>query len=102
MFRYNPIINNLFPRSNFLVTAMDVDNQNNLWVGTTEGLIYYEIENIRYNFLTQGAGLAGNDISAIYCDSKGIVWIGSRGKGLTSIEADILSHIVSLHYNASY
>ena len=73
-----------------LITALDVDQSNNLWVGTTDGLVYYEINNQKVDRLTQSHGLGGNDISAIYSDSKNTVWVGARGKGLTKIDgADI-------------
>ncbi|MCO6499284.1 MAG: SpoIIE family protein phosphatase [Vicingus serpentipes] len=68
------------------ITALEVDKTNNLWVGTTDGLIFYEINYQLANRLTQLDGLAGNDISVLYTDSKNIVWVGARGKGLTRID----------------
>ncbi|TXB65772.1 SpoIIE family protein phosphatase [Vicingus serpentipes] len=69
-----------------LITALEVDKSNNLWVGTTDGLVYYEINNQLSNRLTQDNGLAGNDITAIYCDSKNKIWVGARGKGISTID----------------
>ena len=71
-----------------IVSAMDIDRENNLWVGTIDGLIFYDIDNQQIQRLTQIHGLGGSDISAIYADSKGIVWVGARGKGLTRITGD--------------
>ncbi len=71
-----------------IVSAMDIDRENNLWVGTIDGLIFYDIDNNQIQRLTQIHGLAGSDISAIYADSGGTVWIGARGKGLTRITGD--------------
>ncbi len=85
-FDYNLLINRYFPRNNFLVTAMEIDKSNNLWVGTTDGLIYYEIDNHKVARLTQINGLTGNEISCLYCDSRNIVWVGARGKGITTID----------------
>jgi len=76
-----------------IVTAMDIDQDNNLWVGTTDGLIYYDIDSKKVQYLTQVHGLAGTDISALYADSKGILWVGSKGKGITTIEGDSLRHL---------
>ncbi|MFC2116516.1 two-component regulator propeller domain-containing protein [Bacteroidota bacterium] len=90
-FSYSIRINNY--NTQLIVTAMEIDLDNNLWVGTTDGLIYYNIDRKEVQFLTQGHGLAGNDISALYADSKGIVWIGSKGKGITCIEEDSVSHL---------
>jgi ligand-binding sensor domain-containing protein/serine phosphatase RsbU (regulator of sigma subunit) len=81
--------------SNGNVTAMCIDQENNLFVGATEGLIYYEIDNNKIDFLTQTSGLAGNDITALYTASNGVVWIGSRNKGITTIndsEIRIVNH----------
>ncbi|MBI2279566.1 MAG: SpoIIE family protein phosphatase, partial [Bacteroidetes bacterium] len=73
-----------------LITALDVDKLNNLWVGTTDGLVYYEIKNQLADRLTQNHGLAGNDITVVFADSKNNVWVGSRGKGISKIKnADI-------------
>lgn len=69
-----------------MVTAMDIDKDNNLWVGTLDGLLYYEINTGRMSYLTSINGLAGNEISEVYCDKKGVAWIGCKGKGLTIIE----------------
>lgn len=68
-----------------LITAMSIDGDNNLWVGTTDGLVYYEIENEVSDRLTQSHGLSGNEITTIFTDSKNVVWVGARGKGLNKI-----------------
>ncbi len=76
-----------------LITALEVDKTNNLWVGTTDGLVYYEINNQLVDRLTQDHGLGGNDITAIYTDSKNNVWIGARGKGISKITGAKIKHI---------
>jgi len=83
-FEYFPGINNNIPKGG--VTALEVDQDNNLWIGTIDGLIYYEIDRGGLARLTQINGLAGNDISSIYCDSENVLWVGSRGVGITSID----------------
>lgn len=92
-FEYNFLVNSRFMRGNSLVTAMEIDRSNNLWVGTINGLIYYEIDNEMIAHLTQIHGLAGNDISVVYCDSKNVVWVGSRGQGLVTIRDTIFTPI---------
>ena len=77
-----------------LVTAMEIDPDNKLWVGTTAGLIYYDIDRGQVQYLSTEHGLGGMDISAIYADSKGILWVGSRGKGITTIEGDSIRQLV--------
>ena len=82
-FNIDPIINRFV--HNGVVTALDIDSQNQLWVGTLAGLIYHEIDNNKSNFLTQINGLNGTSISAIYADSKDRIWVGIDGKGLNLI-----------------
>lgn len=76
-----------------MITALSIDKSNNLWIGTADGLAYYEIDNQLIDGLTQSNGLAGNDISTIYTDSKNVVWVGSKGKGLTKIDGAKISKI---------
>jgi ligand-binding sensor domain-containing protein/serine phosphatase RsbU (regulator of sigma subunit) len=83
-FRFDPLINSNIPHG--MVTGLEVDHLNNLWVGTLDGLIYYEINNRKISRLTQMNGLEGNEISAVFPDSKGRIWIGIRGKGVNIIE----------------
>lgn len=76
-----------------IVTAMDVDIYDNVWIGTLEGVIKYNPKlksAIRY---TQTDGLSGNDITAIHTDREGVVWVGSRGKGLNKITGKNISHV---------
>ena len=76
-----------------IVTAMDIDKDNNLWVGTTDGLIFYDIDRHQVQYLSQVHGLAGTDISALFADSKGILWVGSKGKGITTIKGDSIRQL---------
>jgi len=81
-FEYNFLINGNF-QQNKMVTAMEIDNNENLWIGTTDGLINYEIKTDKVAFITEKFGIAGNDISSLFYDSNNQLWIGSVRKGLT-------------------
>lgn len=83
-FNFEPRINRNLSQNN--VTTQCVDNENNLWVGTLDGLIYYEIDNHRVNKLSQASGLAGSTISAVFPDKEGRIWVGMEGKGVTIID----------------
>ncbi len=85
-YTFDPVINKYI--INLEVTAMDLDMENNLWVGTMEGLVYFEIDNRRGTRLSQQNGLRGNDISTVFADSKNRIWVGSSGKGISLIEGD--------------
>lgn len=95
-FRFDPLINSNIPLND--VTALTVDNINNLWVGTLDGLLYYEIDNRRINRLTQVSGLSGNEISAVFSDSHGRIWVGMQQNGLNVIE-DTVFHTIDLGMN---
>ena len=83
-FRFEPLINSNIPHG--LLTGLAVDQENNLWIGTLDGLVYYEIDNRKISRLTQISGLNGSEISAVFPDSKGRIWVGIEGKGINIIE----------------
>lgn len=83
-YRFEPRINSNIPMG--LITGMAVDEQNNLWIGTLDGLVYYEIDNRRIDRLTQVHGLQGSEISSVFPDSRGRIWVGIDGKGVSLIE----------------
>lgn len=90
-FEMNYMINSYMNQP--LITALEVDQSNNLWVGTTDGLVYYEINNQKVDRLTQSHGLGGNEITSLFADSKNVIWVGARGKGLTKIDGAKISKI---------
>jgi len=70
--------------NDLMVTGLVADNSNNLWIGTNDGIAFWDTEKdegIRY---TRIHGLAGLGITAIFEDKEGKLWIGSeREAGLT-------------------
>jgi ligand-binding sensor domain-containing protein/serine phosphatase RsbU (regulator of sigma subunit) len=92
-FSYEPKLNSYLPK--LVVTALETDKQARVWAGTLDGLVVYDYDKHYVNYYTQSSGLAGNDITAIYCDSKNRMWIGARGKGLT-VHSDSVFSIFSL------
>jgi ligand-binding sensor domain-containing protein/serine phosphatase RsbU (regulator of sigma subunit) len=80
-YTYEPKLNSYLPK--LVVTALETDKNGKVWAGTLDGLVSYDFDNKDVNYYTQTMGLAGNDITALYCDSKNRLWIGSRGAGLT-------------------
>ncbi len=96
VFRLNTI---LYQSSNFEnVTAMDIDSDGHIWVGSPGGVIYYEPENDQVDILTQGNNLQSNDISTIYCDDNNVVWVGHFGKGVTRIKGSKIERYGSADY----
>lgn len=76
------------------VTAMTIDSQNNLWVGTYDGLLYFEINGGGLAHLTQTSGLSGNDITSLYAAEDAAVWVGSRNKGVTLIRDTVFTPLL--------
>jgi ligand-binding sensor domain-containing protein/serine phosphatase RsbU (regulator of sigma subunit) len=74
------------------ITAMEITRDGALWIGTIGGLVGYNILNDRYiGTYTQGSGLAGNEITALFCDSKNNLWIGAgKNKGLTVMQKGMI------------
>ncbi|HLO58198.1 MAG TPA: two-component regulator propeller domain-containing protein [Bacteroidales bacterium] len=86
-----PGINSYIPYYQVLtkgITALEITNDGHLWIGTIEGLVEFDINNNRYvATYTQGNGIAGNEISALYADTKGLLWVGSgKNKGLALLK----------------
>ncbi len=79
-FEAQPYINSVLPRID-QVKAMEIDKQNNLWIGTVDGIAVGAINEQDfhlYNFLDS---LLIDIITAIYCDPGGDVWIGAEPRG---------------------
>jgi PAS domain S-box-containing protein len=62
------------------IKALLVDRHGALWIGTTgEGLIRFQ--NGRFSSFRKTDGLPGDDVTSLFEDTEGSVWIGTR-KGL--------------------
>ena len=88
-FTYEQKLNSYLPK--LVVTALDTDKKGRVWAGTLDGLVSYDYDSQSINYFTQSSGLAGNDITALFCDSKNRLWIGSRGAGLTLLKDTVFS-----------
>ncbi len=83
-FIYDSYLNKNLP-SNGMIKALEVDKNNNIWIGTSDGIAFWNPtkgKGVRY---TQGNGLSGNFISSLHLTENNVLWIGSEqiGKGLT-------------------
>ncbi|MGF1756543.1 diguanylate cyclase [Photobacterium sagamiensis] len=66
-----------------VIRAIVEDNQGQLWVGTTAGLVKYSTDGTHQLFTTKD-GLPGNFIMALTLDEQGNVWVGT-GVGVAVI-----------------
>lgn len=71
-------LNNILYQKLLKVKGLVVDNDNKLWIGTSDGVAVWDIEGNEGRRYTQYDGLANNNISSLYVDSNGRVWIGSE------------------------
>jgi ligand-binding sensor domain-containing protein/serine phosphatase RsbU (regulator of sigma subunit) len=68
----------LFPEVNQVkqVKALEIDRQNNLWIGTADGVAMGKINEKNFWKYSIKDGLTGNLITALYCDPNGDMWVG--------------------------
>lgn len=73
------------PISNF-VRSLALDKDNNLWIGTYNGLNIYNEATDRFTSFSYSdvneTGLSQNSVRSIFCDSQGGVWLGTFWAGL--------------------
>ena len=63
---------------------MTTDQKGNLWIGTDRALIMWDVRRKESQTFTQINGLTGNNITTLFCDSRGCLWIGTEERnGLT-------------------
>lgn len=77
-------------RSNNRVYSIVEDRQQQLWVGTAEGLERIDASRQNYSVYTHDPNdpksIAANDVGSIFEDSAGIIWIGTTSGGLNRYE----------------
>lgn len=92
-FTYEPKLNSFLPQLQGVVTDLETDKDGRVWMGTLDGLVCYDYDTREANYFTQTSGLAGNDITSLYSDTKNRLWIGARGFGLTMLRDTVFSLI---------
>ncbi|MBN8691662.1 MAG: SpoIIE family protein phosphatase [Bacteroidetes bacterium] len=78
----------VFELINPFVSALMIDHNNVLWIGTIDGLTTYNCSTGETKSLRTVDGLSGNDIACLFEDSKKRVWVGTKQKGITLIEGN--------------
>jgi ligand-binding sensor domain-containing protein len=78
-----------YPKSSHMkVRTIAIDNEGNVWAGTTDGILILSYKNNKVNveklkMPEEGNQmLMSNDIVCMKCDAKGTMWLGSNGGGL--------------------
>lgn len=79
--------------SQYLRTIAPATN-GGLWIGTLSGLMHYG--DGRETLYTTANGLSVNDVTAVFPDREGNVWIGTRGGGVNKLTSEtIVSYTVA-------
>ena len=77
-------INEILYQGDLIVTALAADKDNNLWIGTNDGVAFWESDSASGRRFTRLDGLSGLGVTAIEVADDGKVWIGTeRDQGLT-------------------
>ncbi len=82
-FEAQPYINSKLPIGG-QVTALEIDKNNNLWIGTLEGVAMGTINEMNFVRYTNLDSLTIFEIKALYCDPHGDMWIGTEPGGKKS------------------
>lgn len=85
------------------VSCLLIDSKNKLWIGSADGITVYDLNNESIKSIRNIDGLSDNDVTAIFEDSKGKIWVGTKQKGITTIEGTkftILTKDQGLTYNS--
>lgn len=71
-----------------IITALEIDENNRVWIGNLDRLVVYDQTNQEVLTYTQADGLAGTSIKTLFCDKNNNMWIGSEEKiGLTKYDS---------------
>jgi ligand-binding sensor domain-containing protein/serine phosphatase RsbU (regulator of sigma subunit) len=77
-----------------IVTGIAIDKHDRIWLGTNDGLAYFDPSSQNGDRLSaSNGGLPAKEITAIFCDSRGILWVGLRGAGISMQAKDSLKFI---------
>lgn len=77
-FEAQPYMDSGFPGNDRQVTALETDLENNIWIGTMEGIMACTKNTENLSRTISLDSVTVNIITAIYCDPRGKIWIGSE------------------------
>lgn len=79
----------------YKITDLCVDQENNLWIGTLDGLLRYNISQNELERFSQRDGLPSNHISTVSPGKSGGVFVGLVGRGAVRIEKEKVKPLIS-------
>ena len=81
------------------VTAAVRDKNGLLWVGTTEGLNYFDGYTVKRFYKEEYPQLQNNNILRLACDEKNRLWIHFADKSITMLDENRKFHLISIREN---
>ncbi len=78
----------------YKITDLCVDADNNLWIGTLDGLLKFEIDQNSLERFSQRDGLPSNHVSAVAPGISGDVLVGLVGRGALQIQGEEITTLV--------
>lgn len=85
-FKYHTEISGSIPENK--VTALAIGKNGALWLGTINGLLRFVPGEVPMVYRMED-GLAGNNVTSIYRDPQGVLWVGSTLRGVTRVENSV-------------
>jgi ligand-binding sensor domain-containing protein/serine phosphatase RsbU (regulator of sigma subunit) len=79
--------------TDLIITGMVIDKKDRIWLGTVEGLAFFDPVSRKGDRLTISSGLPALEVTSIFCDSKGALWVGLRGAGISKQVSDSLRFV---------
>jgi hypothetical protein len=77
-----------FTNANY-IRAMLVDHNGDLWTGGSGGVVHWDISTGEYVKFTAEHGLANNFVTSIAQTADGVLWIGTRGGGISRYDGSM-------------
>jgi len=88
-----------FGMTSSVVNALLLEDKETLWIGGVDGLLEFDVKgkqfNNYYNHSEQDLNsLVNNNVRSLYKDRSGLIWVGTRGGGISIFNPNIsFSHI---------
>jgi len=83
------------------IFSIQDDKEGNLWLGAQSGFYQFNKKTLKYSEVFRDASARGillkSYVTVIYIDSKGVIWVGTNGKGLIKFNKNTREFITYLY-----
>ncbi|MCV9387423.1 hybrid sensor histidine kinase/response regulator transcription factor [Reichenbachiella ulvae] len=87
------------------IKSLTYDNQKNIWLGTFNGLVYFDRGNYRFEYYQHDQNdqnsLNNNQIHAVHVDENDLLWLGTNGGGIQTFDRtkNTFDSVYTAYYN---